>query len=68
METKKPSFDYLLCVSCSVCVQACPISCIELSEKSEKDDRNLYPAVGEGCTGCGTCERACPMYAISTAG
>ena len=62
---KRPVFDFSLCVSCSVCVQECPISCISLDEAGERDGRNLYPAVNDKCTGCGICERACPMSAVA---
>ena len=65
LEKKRPVFDLTLCVSCAVCVQACPISCIRLDRKGEKDDTNLYPALAGDCTGCGSCERACPMSAIA---
>ena len=62
---KRPVFDLSLCVSCSICVQACPISCIRLDVKAEKGDKNLYPAVDFRCIGCAVCERSCPMSAIT---
>ena len=62
---KTPVFDHSLCVSCSICAQICPVSCIVLSEYAGKGDKNLYPAVSGDCLGCGTCQRSCPMDAIS---
>ncbi|TLN01040.1 methionine ABC transporter, partial [bacterium] len=29
---QKPVFDYLICVACGLCDQACPVSCLELSK------------------------------------
>ncbi len=65
MAVKKiPVFDFSLCVSCSICVQSCPVSAIVLCEKRKKGDSNLYPSLNGSCIGCGTCERSCPMCAI----
>ena len=62
---KAPVFDHSLCVSCSICVQICPVSAIVLSEYAGKGDTNLYPSVSADCLGCGSCQRSCPMNAIS---
>ena len=62
---KTPRFDFSLCVSCSICVQLCPVSAIELAEHGGSGDKNLYPAVGDGCIGCMQCRKSCPMNAIS---
>lgn len=59
-----PEFDRSVCISCSICLQNCPVSAIALSEKGEKDDKNLYPTVGDGCIGCMMCKKSCPMNAI----
>jgi len=66
MKTKQlPVFDFEPCVSCSICVQACPMSCIELSVSGVDALRNLYPkADASVCTGCGICETVCPVDAI----
>ena len=66
MKAKKlPVFDFTPCVSCSICVLACPFSCIALSVGGVDALRNLYPAVdATACTGCGICEKACPVGAI----
>ena len=65
---KKPVFDNKLCVSCSICAQACPISCIELCQVGEGADRNLYPQLVGDCLGCSLCARSCPMDAIAMEG
>ena len=64
---KRAVFDFSLCVSCGICVQTCPVSCIELKEFSKPGDSNLYPALTDSCLGCGSCERACPMGMIHMA-
>ena len=64
---KKPSFDYLSCVSCGICAQACPLSVLGMKKEGKSGKyRNLFPeAVKEGCVGCGICARSCPMGVIS---
>ena len=63
---KHPVFDYKLCVSCSICAQACPLSCLTLSRTGKQGKyRNVFPALtGAGCIGCGLCAKACPMEVI----
>lgn len=66
MAKKLPAFQYGECVSCSICVQACPISCIELTENHPDTFKNLYPEADHArCTGCGLCAKQCPMEAIA---
>lgn len=67
-QRKKPVFDYKLCVSCGICAQACPVSCIELCESGEGRDKNLYPKLIADCLGCGTCQRSCPLGAVAMEG
>ena len=66
MKNKKlPVFDFGLCVSCGVCEQACPVSCIDLSVSGVDAQRNLYPQVrAEDCLGCSICLNSCPVEAI----
>ena len=33
MMKKTPVFDYLLCVSCGICVQACPVSALGMQKE-----------------------------------
>ena len=65
-----PSFKYKDCISCSICVQACPVSVLELSRfgKSGKYKNNFPQLIdAKGCIGCKQCETSCPMDCISMA-
>lgn len=67
METKKVSVDTTNCISCSICIQSCPVSALSLSlkGKSGKYD-NFFPEPDyEKCIGCGLCVKACPMECIA---
>ena len=66
MRKKQPSFDYLLCVSCGICAQACPVSALGMRREGKSGKyRNVFPELtGEGCIGCGQCARSCPMGVI----
>ncbi|MFQ6618083.1 MAG: ferredoxin family protein [Fidelibacterota bacterium] len=48
------------CKSCRLCIEACPVRVIAVSEKL--NTRGYHPVyyTGEGCTGCGVCFYACP--------
>lgn len=62
-----PSFDYDVCVACSVCVQICPVSCLELEDNILKKDKlTAYPILTnqDKCISCNFCEQACPVEAI----
>ena len=63
---KIPDFDYLNCVSCGICAQACPVSALGMRKEGKSGKyRNVFPElVNEKCIGCGSCERACPMDVI----
>lgn len=67
MAKKQPVFQYGSCVSCGVCAQACPISCIDM-RFVRKQGKYLKPCptlTDADCLGCGLCAKACPMEAIS---
>ena len=61
-----PEFDYLNCVSCGICAQACPVSALGMTKEGKSGKyRNVFPElVNDRCIGCGTCARSCPMEAI----
>ena len=64
--TRDPDVDER-CVSCNLCVVACPVGCISL-QKAERDDGRWYPEIFRinfsRCIFCGMCEEACPTTAI----
>ncbi|MBQ9815435.1 MAG: 4Fe-4S dicluster domain-containing protein [Lachnospiraceae bacterium] len=67
MAKTKIIIDCKNCISCSICVQACPVSALELSlfGKSGKYP-NMFPEVmSDKCIGCGICVKNCPMDCIS---
>ena len=66
MMKKHPAFSYALCVSCGICAQHCPLSCLTMTREGRQGKyKNVFPELGgDGCTGCGLCEKSCPMDAI----
>ncbi len=67
MNKKYPTFDYSFCVSCGICAQACPVSCLTMTKKGrQRKYPNVFPELSsDGCTGCGICEKACPMEVVT---
>ena len=63
---RMPVFDYLNCVSCGICAQACPVSALEMKKEGKSGKyRNVFPElVNDRCIGCSSCLRACPMDVI----
>ncbi|MBQ6526320.1 MAG: 4Fe-4S dicluster domain-containing protein [Clostridia bacterium] len=64
-----PVINFEPCLSCQVCSDACPISCIELTLNGKVAGfdkwNNFFPVVDKAkCTGCGRCCDACPVEAI----
>lgn len=66
MARKHPVFSYEACVSCGICAQACPVSCLTMTNvrKQGKYKKPCPEMAEESCTGCGLCAKACPMDAI----
>lgn len=64
---EKPRFDLNICMSCNVCIDACPVNCIALTDARDRNkDPHGYPFVAEekACIGCGFCALECPVDAI----
>lgn len=67
MNKKHPVIQYQLCVSCGICAQACPVSCLTMTKAGKQGKyKKAFPALTDAaCTGCGLCMKACPMEAVS---
>lgn len=63
---KNPVFNMNECINCGICVQACPLSCLELSYEGKQGKyKNVFPQlISDKCIGCGICESSCPMGCI----
>ncbi|MCF7808966.1 MAG: ferredoxin family protein [Candidatus Marinimicrobia bacterium] len=48
------------CKGCKLCVEACPVNVLHLSESFNTHGYSPAEYEGEGCTGCGVCYYACP--------
>ncbi|MEA1986179.1 MAG: 4Fe-4S dicluster domain-containing protein [Candidatus Marinimicrobia bacterium] len=54
------------CKGCELCIYACPVNVLSLSESLNK--MGYHPAVyqGDGCIGCGFCFYTCPELGTIT--
>jgi Na+-translocating ferredoxin:NAD+ oxidoreductase subunit B len=63
---EKPAFDWKKCMSCTICIDACPVNCLALTDVAQKNNPHAYPVFKneKSCIGCGFCARECPVEAI----
>jgi len=57
------------CISCKICMDACPTACFDLDYTKETDDTSGYPILARPrrCIACAFCETECPVDAIHMA-
>jgi NAD-dependent dihydropyrimidine dehydrogenase PreA subunit len=48
------------CKGCGICVAACPVEVLRLTEGFNAHGYHPAEYSGSGCTGCGICFYACP--------
>jgi Fe-S-cluster-containing hydrogenase component 2 len=48
------------CKGCGLCMEACPLKLIRMSERLNHYGYKTAEYVGKGCSGCGVCFMACP--------
>jgi Na+-translocating ferredoxin:NAD+ oxidoreductase subunit B len=63
----KPMFDCERCMSCTICVDACPVNCLELTRSEGSKNLHMYPFLKDpkACIECGFCSIECPVGAIT---
>ncbi|HVN72309.1 MAG TPA: 4Fe-4S binding protein [Desulfomonilia bacterium] len=64
---KRPNIDITQCMSCNMCIDACPVNCLDLSRPQDTRDTHGYPYLNDSkaCIGCGFCASECPVDAIA---
>lgn len=62
----KPVFDYIRCMGCTICVEACPTGCIVLNMDRGTRETLRYPVLKtvRHCIGCTFCMLECPVDAV----
>lgn len=62
----KPVFDLEDCVACRICIEACPVGCLALTETSGTRDTIRKPVLKKerACIACEICAEDCPVDAI----
>ena len=63
----RPRIDRYLCMSCTICIDACPVACLELQYMQGTEDKKGYPALAreKDCISCEFCAEGCPVDAIA---
>jgi len=52
------------CKSCGLCVNACPVKVLRISEKINAKGHRPMEQFKEGCVGCAVCALTCPDLVI----
>lgn len=62
----KPHIDKDTCMSCVICLDTCPVGCLELSFTLDTVDKKGYPILKNqrACIACKFCAAECPVEAI----
>jgi 2-oxoglutarate ferredoxin oxidoreductase subunit delta len=58
-------FDEEFCKGCELCIQACPVNTLVLSNRLNKKGYRLPEDVHGKCTGCANCALVCPDAVIT---
>jgi ferredoxin len=62
----KPVIDSVSCMSCTICLDACPVGCLAQERTGDAGDFHARPYLkdAKACIGCGFCALECPVDAI----
>jgi formate hydrogenlyase subunit 6/NADH:ubiquinone oxidoreductase subunit I len=65
-EWPKPEITLKTCVACGICIDACPVGCLAMSEQPREKGVDPFPYLkdAKACISCGFCCRDCPVDAI----
>ncbi len=61
----KIEIDIERCKGCYLCVSACPVGIIKVSEIANSKGYFVVESDSAGCTGCALCATMCPDVAIT---
>ena len=63
----RPYIDAVNCVGCSLCIENCPMDCLELSKPAYHGDTHTYAYAKDPrkCISCGICAKHCPIDVIT---
>jgi ferredoxin len=66
-EWPKPSVSLKTCMGCHVCIEACPVGCLAMSDVPRKGGIDAYPYLKDekACIACEFCRRECPVDAVT---
>ena len=65
-EWLKPDISLKTCMACVICIDTCPVGCLDLVALPRNNGADAYPYLkdAKACIGCGFCSRECPVEAI----
>ena len=65
-EWSKPEVLLKACIACNICVDACPVGCLVMSDVPRDKGVDAFPYLKDSraCIGCGFCSKACPADAL----
>jgi len=65
-EWLKPKVLLKVCIACTVCVDACPVGCLAMSDIPRVKGVDAFPYLRDSraCIGCGFCSLTCPADAL----
>lgn len=63
----KPVVSLKACMACHMCVDACPVGCLVMSETARSGGVDAYPYLKDekACIACEFCRLDCPVDAIT---
>ncbi len=65
----RPAFNRKVCMACRICIDTCPVSCLETASRGTDKDPHGYPYLADtaACISCGQCAEDCPVEAVEMA-